>query len=319
MRREEKRFSQGGEALLRKGGRALMRKLNDVYFGVDVDAELLHDVLADLLAEGDYLCAGGSTEIDEDKSLLVVDGCTTERLAFPAALLYHPAGRNLLLVVADMVVGHRWVLGKELLELFAADNRIHEEAAAIAENLRVRELGIANGNDGVTDILGRRFSDAALLKGFAYAAVFYMRSEDGGELVGDGGDEILVLPLILETALAVSVVAVGIHDGDLLASGEFHGIDAMDDVLGFHAVSADVLHGRGADIAGDDGEILHAIVAKGYSGGYDIIEAAAGTGSEEQVFRIIWMFRVIWIIRVVRCYGDSFDGGVEDDAVVVLG
>ena len=107
---------------------------------MDVNAEPLTDVVADSLAERNDFMPSGTAKIHQHQGLLLVDAGTAHRATLPAALVNHPAGGNLLVLIIDMVVGHFGLLCQQLLELLAADDGIHEEAAGITRHLRVRQF-----------------------------------------------------------------------------------------------------------------------------------------------------------------------------------
>jgi hypothetical protein len=53
----------------------------------------------DGIAEGQYFLSCCPTLVDEYESLLVMNSCSAKGFAFPTTLFYHPAGRNLGVIV----------------------------------------------------------------------------------------------------------------------------------------------------------------------------------------------------------------------------
>ena len=80
--------------------------LDDVDFWRDVYAELVVHVFADSLAECHDVVARCAALVDQNESLFGVDPCSSECLAFPAALVYHPSGWYLFVLCIYVVVGH---------------------------------------------------------------------------------------------------------------------------------------------------------------------------------------------------------------------
>ena len=126
--------------------------LNDIYFGVDVDTKLSFDISTNGVAEVNNLLTCGATTIDEDEGLLVVNACTAQRTALPTTLVNHPAGRNLLVVGIYIIMWHLRIFSQQGFKLLTTHYGIHEEAARIARDLGVWELGVANVDDYLTQL-----------------------------------------------------------------------------------------------------------------------------------------------------------------------
>ena len=69
--------------------------LNNVYFGMDFHAEAVEDIFLYLTAESYNLFASCTSFINKDKSLFVMNPCTSESFSFPTTLVNKPAGREL--------------------------------------------------------------------------------------------------------------------------------------------------------------------------------------------------------------------------------
>ena len=82
----------------------------DIYFGMDIDAKALTNILADGFTEFYNLLTCSTTSIDEDESLAVMDACTSLRTALPTTLVNHPSGRNFLVVGIYIIMWHVRIL-----------------------------------------------------------------------------------------------------------------------------------------------------------------------------------------------------------------
>lgn len=74
------------------------------------DSELGFHVLYYLLIQSHNLVACSSTTIYQHKGLTVVNPCPTERTSLPSALLNHPSGRNLDMLLVNYIMRHTLVL-----------------------------------------------------------------------------------------------------------------------------------------------------------------------------------------------------------------
>jgi hypothetical protein len=61
---------------------------------------------------------------------------------------------------------------------------------------------------------------------------------------------------VFETAVTVTVMAVGGGKGMAAGGMSVYGLDGMDKILHLGAVSPDILHGGGTDLPGDEGEVF---------------------------------------------------------------
>ena len=229
----------------------------DVHFRVDIDAELCFDIVADGVAEVDNLLTCGTTAIDEDEGLLVVNACTAQRAAFPATLVNHPAGRNLLVVSIYIIMWHIGIGGQQLLKLLTLYHGIHEEAARIARDLGVRELGIADVDDYLTELGGCGCLDASAIQLATDIAILgRLAALVAGQAVDDMGDEVFVLPLVLETAVAVAILAL-LASEDAQATGTYlDGLDSLYQVLDLGTIGTDILDGTGTHLTRNERQVF---------------------------------------------------------------
>lgn len=156
------------------------------------DSELGLHVLYYLLIQSHNLVACSSTTVYQHKRLTVVNPCPTERTALPSALLNHPSGRNLDMLLVNYIMRHTIVLCCKALVHVAVHNGIHEEAACIAHNLRVGQLCLAYFDDGLAQLFGSRSCYALAFERMADVAVVEIGGEGAREAIGDMRNEELV-------------------------------------------------------------------------------------------------------------------------------
>ena len=145
------------------------------------------------------------------------------------------------------------------LILLATDDGIHEEAAGIARHLRVGQFSLTNVDNDLPQLRGSRFRNATTLQFSTDIAVVQVWLEVGSQLVSDMGDEIAVLPVVLEAAIAVSVLTVGIRESAESPRGYLHGFHLDDEVFHLHTVCTDILYGTGTHVARYQRQVLHAV------------------------------------------------------------
>lgn len=213
-------------------------------------------ILNDALIECDNLLAGCASSIDKHERLTVVYASPSERCALPSALFYHPSSRNLDMVSIHYVMRHSFVLRSEAFVNIAPYNRVHKEAACIASHLRIGELSLAYIDNGLTQLLSCRLTDALLLKRMANIAIVKIRTEVEREAISDVSNHIMVFPLVLEAALTIGIAAVFVRELHHIAGSNLHSLNFRNQVLGFSTVCTDVLHRTCAHFARYKREIL---------------------------------------------------------------
>ena len=119
------------------------------------------------------------------------------------------------------------------------------------------------------------------------------------------GDDVRVALFVLEDAMAVGVLAGVDGVGVGLESELVEGLDAVDDVLQFDAIGADVLDCGGAGFAGDVGEVFDAAPAAADGVEDDVVPGFGGADAEDDVG------------VGLASDTDAADAGVDDDAVKV--
>jgi len=127
------------------------------------------------------------------------------------------------------------------------------------------------------------------------------------QAVGDVSDGVPAFELILEDALPIGILTLGIAKGAPLPGREFDGLHLSDDVLDFCPVGTDVLNGRGPDFSRNEGEVFGSTKAATDGVGDEIIPHFTSTDTQQEV---------------VGGFGnglDATDSGMEDDAGIVAG
>ena len=178
------------------------------------------------------------------------------------------------------------ILRSQLLILCLLHDRIHEEAARIALHLRVWQLGVANLDDDVTKLLGCRILDMLGSQGCTDIAVIQIRHKAPGKSIDDMGNQILILPLVLEPALAIAVVAILVIEHHYPARSNLHGFHLIYNILRFHAIGSDVLHGTRSHFARDNAQVLGTMIAMLHGVSHHIVEHLATAATQEHELRI---------------------------------
>ena len=178
------------------------------------------------------------------------------------------------------VMRHSFVLRSEAFVNIAPYNRVHKEAACIACHLRIGELSLAYIDNGLTQLLSCRLTDALLLKRMANIAIVKIRTEVEREAISDVSNHIMVFPLVLEAALTISIAAVFVRELHHIAGSNLHSLNFRNQVLGFSAVCSDVLHRTCAHFARYKREILCSMPSFFYGISHDVVPCFARTAAQ---------------------------------------
>ena len=242
--------------------------------------------------------------IDDDEGLTVVDADFALSEAFKSAALDEPAGGDFDSEAVGRGVGRDvGVEGAEAVEVGAADEGVHEEAAGVAEVVGVGELAVADGAEGLADVA--RCVGGGVAEGFTEGSVVEAERRAFLEAEIEVGDDVGVAVLVFEGAVSIGVFA-GVDGEGVGLEGELvKGFDAFDDVLEFNAVGSDVLDGGGSGLAGDVREVFDASPSAIDGVSDNVVPGFSGANAEGDVG--------------VGLAGDgnAVDAGVEDDAVEV--
>ena len=195
---------------------------------------------------------------------------------------------------------------RELLELRAGDDRVHEERAVAARvgigGIEDHALAAADGDHGIAHFLQRR----VLVHEFPELGVADGRTAVRREPKGDAEDDVAVFRPGLEDAVAVREAAVPVGQRDHAAGVALENLDADDGLAHFLPVRADVLDGRGAGGAWDAGQALQARppVADGES--HEVVPILAGGDAHDGAGRLLAL------------HGDAAQRDLHDHAVEAL-
>ena len=119
------------------------------------------------------------------------------------------------------------------------------------------------------------------------------------------GDDVRVALFVLEDAMAIGVLAGVDGVGVGLESELVEGLDAVDDILQFGAIGADVLDCGGAGFTGDVGEVFDAAPAAADGVADDVVPGFGCADAEDDLG------------VGLASDTDAADAGVDDDAVKV--
>ena len=135
--------------------------------------------------------------------------------------------------------------------------------------------------------MGSRLCDAPPFQFLADVAIVQTRLEGSCQTIGHTCNKEAVLPVLLETALSVTVFAflIAYHPG--LTRRYLYHPNTENQILGLHAIGTDILYSRSTHVARNQREVLHTIVSGFEACGYHIIphlSAAAGHSLTRIVF-----------------------------------
>src|SRR3712207_5557742 len=85
----------------------------DIHLRINVNTKAFKNIFPHLVTQGKYLHSRSSTTIHQYQRLLIVHTGTPQRLSFPATPVYHPAGRNLLMLLINGVMGQIGIRSEE--------------------------------------------------------------------------------------------------------------------------------------------------------------------------------------------------------------
>ena len=198
----------------------------------------------------------------------------------PAAGLDHPRRRQLAVaVVVAREHRQRRMLAGQQLGLFARQHRVLEEAAGIAEHVRVGQFAAADGDDRVGDVGGHRQLHSHRLQLLADAGVIQAQLVQQRQAELHGGDQVAV-GLVLEQAVAVAEAAGRMVQLHPLRVQRVPGLHRLDELADLGTVGADVLDRRGADGAGNQRQVFQPGQAFGQRPHHQFVPDHAGTGAD---------------------------------------
>ena len=241
------------------------------------------------------------TTIHQHQRLPVIHTGAAHGLALPAAGVNQPAGGQLDVAVIERVMHYLGLAGDDVFALLGCDGGVLEEAAGIANDFRVRQLGAADFAHPFKNLLGRGLLNAffgLLALQVQIAQIRRPGLGQGQAHLGDDGPALQtdaawqtarhgqVLGLgrgVLEDRVAVAKRALGGVERKAFARGQIDGIERVKAILQLQPISADVLHRRGAHGAGNQPHVLQPGIALGQRPGHQVMPALARTGLHNPV------------------------------------
>ena len=147
---------------------------------------------------------------------------------------------------------HLRILRQQRLRVGGIHQRIFVETADIAQHGRVGQFAAADGAHGLGNVLRGGGAAAALLcQNLRQIAVFHVRHKLRIQSEDDRSNHITLPSFVFENAVAVGKAAFGVRQFAPFLRLYIEAAHAVDAVFHFHAVCADVLHGRCTDGAGN--------------------------------------------------------------------
>ena len=163
------------------------------------------------------------------------------------------------MVGIDGIMRHLRIFGQKRLEFCTRDHGIHEETAGIALYFGVGQFGITDIDNGLTQLLGSRFSNALTLQFSTNISIIQMGMERFRELIFHTDNEILILPILLETTLTIAIFALGIFEDADMACSYLNSTDATNQILSLGTIGSYVLYRTGSHIAWNERKVLGTI------------------------------------------------------------
>ena len=231
--------------------------------------------------------------VDQHQRLLVVDAGVAHALALPAAGVDQPAGGQLDAAVGHGVMHQLGVAADDVLALLGRDGGVLEEAAGVADDGRIGQLGAADGDDPVVNLARVGRADAAVLRLALELQVAQYRLPGPGQRQAHAQDQrapgqaevARLRRRVLEHRVAIAKTALRGVQGEDFATGQVDGVQLVKAVLQLDAVGADVLHRAGAHGAGDQRQVLQAGQALLQRPADEVVPVLARAGLDDGVAR----------------------------------
>ena len=132
------------------------------------------------------------------------------------------------------------------------------------------------------------------------------------------GNQILILPLVLELALAIAVVAILVIEHHYPARSNLHDFHLIYNILRFHAIGSDVLHGTRSHFARNDAQVLGTMIAMLHGVSHHIVEHLATAATQEHKLRIQQGIIMLCCGQfAITKHLNSHDGRMEHRALVI--
>ena len=186
-------------------------------------------------------------------------------------------------------MGHSGIIGCQPFIFPAAHNGIHKETPRIAFETRIGQLGIADVDDGLAQLLGgqlfcfRTLSDTHLGQFFPDVAIVELGLEPERKPIGDVRDKEMVAPVLFETALPITIAAFLVGEQMQVARGYLNRFHLHNKVFGLHPVGSDVLNGRCTNVTRYQAQVLGTIPPAAHRKVNDIVPSLTATASQQHM------------------------------------
>ena len=144
----------------------------------------------------------------------------------------------------------------QLTELVGTYHRIDKETACISLYGSVGQLVFPNPYNYVAQLSGCRLGNAVGIQFCSNLPVVNLREELPRQPVSNVRDEETPAPVVLETALAIAIVALRCSYDNTLARLKVDSLYTVDNIFYLHSVGTNVLNGRCADVAGYERQVF---------------------------------------------------------------
>ena len=241
--------------------------LNEIHFWANPNPELgLHGVL-DFAGKFHDVVAIPAAVMNEDEGLFVINSNVFVAPAFPtgswacrrASLLDEPTGGDFHLAIGFVVMWNVWKFFLQSCKLRRLNDGILEKTARAANLLYIRQFGVADGANGIVELLQGRVYDAVLLQiGFNVAVIEVEWCVFFQQEVHRSDDE-LVFQLVFENTFAVAETTFFFAENLGFSRFQFKGFALQETVFQLHTVCTNVLHWCCSHFSGNVRQIFQTI------------------------------------------------------------
>ena len=212
---------------------------------------------------------------------------------------------------------HSRIQRSQFLILCLLHDRIHEETARIALHLRIRQFGITNLDDDITELLSSRIPDFLCSQRSTDVAIIQIRHKVLAQAIDDMSNQILVLPFMLEPALSIAILAVLIIENHQLSGSNLNSFHLIYNILCLHTVGTDVLDSARSHFARDDTEVLCTMIAMFYCVCHHVIKHLTATAVQENKVGIFQILTLSSSQGFIIQHLDALDGRMNHRTLVI--
>ena len=183
-----------------------------------------------------------------------------------------------------IIMWHVGILGLQLFVFATLDNGIHKEAAGITCHLGVRKLGIADVDDHLAQLGGSGHLNATAVQFATDIAIFgRLMTFISRQLIDNMRNEVFVLPLMLETAVTITILTLLAREDAQLASTYLYSLDRCYQILHLCTISTDILYGTGTYLTRNKREVFSTIESMAYAPGNDLVPRLTTTATNTAI------------------------------------